>query len=342
MYFPYLHGKQKEVLALRHLAPVLGPEGKLQPVLEPVRQAATSMRHTLEACEAHRLQVWLVVNPMQQDFELLAPVQTLEWGRRLFTSLSRRQWIHPTLMLGPALTPDVVRRFLQMFPARPVGVVVGPDSPPLSEVMGLLAGAQVRMVFFKSSEPTPRARVAAGNAGCVWVEDRHLPENHELRASERHPFTSRHLTYRSDGFAGFSDYTTLPSRADSPDLASRIVAFRLSYLRTDPAPRDFWLEHFMCGRVTAEDGGSEARFRLALQAFQSALGRPGACFGPTDAVQRYLTSLIDGVPPSRALSKQWELMHHLELVSGVLAGRFPETRMSRLPESLLERRADWG
>jgi hypothetical protein len=335
MYFPYLHGKQKEVLALRHLAPVLGSEGQLQPVLEPVRQAATSVRHTLEACETHRLQVWLVVNPVRQDFELLPPAQSLEWGRQLFTSLPKRQWIHPTLMLGPSLTPAVMRRFVQLFGARPLGIVVGPDAPPLHEVMTLLGGAQVRMVFFKDIEPTPAARAAIGAAGCVWVEDRRLPENPELRISERHLFTDRALTFRADGLAGFSDYTTLPSRPEAPELPSRLAAFRLSCLRTAPASGEFWIEHFMGGRFGPEEGGADARFRQALLAFHAALDRTDVSFGPTEAVRRYLTGLIDGIVPTRALSKQWEVMHHLELVSGVLAGRFPAKPSTGAPDSLL-------
>ena len=335
MYFPYLHGKQKEVLALRHLAAVLGSEGHLQPVLEPVRQATTSVRHTLEACETHRLQVWLVINPVRQDFDLLPPAQSLEWGRQLFTSLPRRQWIHPTLMLGPSMTPAVLRRFVQLFGSRPLGIVVGPDAPPLHEVMALLGGAQVRMVFFKDIEPTPSARAAAGAAGCVWVEDRRLPENPELRVSERHLFTDRAVTFVRDGLAGFSDYTTLPSRPEAPELSSRLAAFRLSCLRTAPATGEFWIEHFMGGRSGVEEGGADARFRQSLLAFHAALDRTVVSFGPTEAVRRYLAGLIEGTVPTRALSKQWELMHHLELVSGVLAGRFPTRPAAGVPDSLL-------
>ncbi|WP_431265125.1 sce7725 family protein [Roseateles chitinivorans] len=337
MYFPYLHGKQKEVLALRHLAPVLGRDGQLQPVLEPVRQATTSVRHTLEACEAHRLQVWLVVNPVRQDFELLPPAQSLEWGRQLFTSLPRRQWIHPTLMLGPSLTASLIRRFVQLFGSRPLGLVAGPDAPPLHEVMTLLGGAQVRTVFFKDIEPTHAARVAVGPAGCVWVENRRLPESPELRVSERHLFTDRALTFHSDGFAGFSDYTTLPSRPEAPELASRLAAFRLSGLRTAPATGEFWIEHFLGGRFGPDEGGADGRFRQALLALQAALDRTDVCFGPTEAVRRYLDALAGGTVPTRALSKQWEVMHHLELVSGVLAGRFPPKPVAVAPEGLLMR-----
>ncbi len=337
MYFPYLHGKQKEVLALRHLAPLLGAEGCLQPVLEPVRQVATSLRHTLEACEAQRLQAWLVVNPVRQDFDLLPAAQALEWGRQLFTSLPKRQWIHPTLLLGPDLTPETLRRFVQLFAARPLGLVVGPGAPPLVEVLALLGGAQVRMVFLKGGELSPamRAAIAAAGAGCVRVEDPRLPENHDLRLSERHLFTDSALSFRAAGLAGFSDYTTLPSRPEAPELASRIASFRLSGLRVASPLGEIWTEHFIGARPGPAESSADARFHLALQALRTAIERGDLCFGPTEAVRLYLCSLIEGSLPTRALSKQWELMHHLELVSGMLAGRFPPRSAADGPQGLL-------
>lgn len=339
MYFPYLHGKQKEVLALRHLAAVLGAEGVVQPILEPVRQASTSLRHTLEACEAHKLQVWLIINPTRQDFEPLRPAQSIEWGRHLYTSLSRRQWIHPALMLGPALTPEAVRRFAHVFGTRPVGIVVGRDSPPLHEVMALLAGVQVARVFFRDAEPAPQARAAAGSAGCVWVEDRKLPDAAELRQRDRHPFTDRHLHYRAEGFVGFSDYTTLPSRPDMPDAPPRSECFRMSFIHHDERAGDsIWTEHFT-GYRGPDERSPSARFGHALQAFRESLDRTDASFGPTESVRRYLGSIITATPPSRALSKQWEVMHHLELVSGLLTGRFAGTFPARVPADLLGRTA---
>ncbi|MBO9685872.1 MAG: sce7725 family protein [Mitsuaria chitosanitabida] len=339
MYHPYLHGKQKEVLALRHLASLLGAEAVVQPVIEPMRQAATSLRHTLEACEAHRLQVWLVINPMRQDFEPLRPAQAMEWGRHFYGSLPARQWIHPVLMLGPALTPDAVRRFAHVFGTRPVGLVVGHDAPPLHDVMALLGGVDVRRVFFRDAEPAPQARAAAGPAGCVWVEDRRLPEAADLRQRDRHPFSDRHLRYRAEGFAGFSDYTTLPSRPDAPDPTPRAECFRMSFIHHDKLAGDsIWTEHFT-GPRGAEDLGAGGRFRQALQGFRESLDRPDASFGPTEAVRRYLGSMITTTPPSRALSKQWEVMHHLELVSGLLTGRFAGAFPARVPEDLLGRTA---
>ncbi|KAI1698998.1 hypothetical protein Ddc_18790 [Ditylenchus destructor] len=338
MYFPYLHGKQKEVLALRHLAAVLGADGVVQPILEPVRQAATSLRHTLEACEAHKLQIWLVVNPTRQDFEPLKPAQSMEWGHQLYTSLPQRQWIHPVLTLGPALTPELVRRFAHVFGTRPVGIVVGHDAPPLHDVMALLGGVQVQRVFFRDAEPAPKARASAGTAGCVWVEDRRLPDSADLRQRDRHPFTDRHLHYRAEGFVGFSDYTTLPSRPDMPDAPPRSECFRMSYIHHDAQRGDsIWTEHFTGYRVSDERGGS--RFDQALQCFRESLDRGDASFGPTESVRRYLSSLITATPPSRALSKQWEVMHHLELVSGLLSGRFAGHFPARVPEDLLGRTA---
>lgn len=324
MYFPYLHAKQKEVLALRHLAPTLAQDGRVQPVIEPVRHLATSLRHTLDITEASGQPVWLIVNPVQEDFAGQPAQQTMEWGRSLFISLPKRQHVHPALMLGPTLTPEIARRFITTFGPRPLALVVGTDSPPLADVMAEIPTEHIRYVFFKGDEPTPSVRAAARTAGCVWVQQPRQPDPKALRADDCHLFGDHHLHYAERGYAGFSDYTTLPSIPSPTSSLSRSVAFRLSYIhRGLQAAGSIWLEHFSAIDPAETTRNADGRFRSALQRFRSAFDRPQVCFGPTEAVRRYLTSLIDNAPPSRSLSKQWEVMHHLELVSGMLAGRFP-------------------
>src|SRR5690348_5838553 len=62
MYFPYLRGKQFELLALRELAPRLGREQQVTPIIEPVRAPGDS---GIDRCLTSLLQVNL-------DFVLIA------------------------------------------------------------------------------------------------------------------------------------------------------------------------------------------------------------------------------------------------------------------------------
>ena len=109
MYFPYLHGMQKEMLALRQSIPLLATDACVQPVIEPVRHRLASLIHTLQACENEGLPVWIVVNPMLQEFAGVAPAPALSWGRHLMSAIQPRKLLYPTLLLHAGMTVEVVR-----------------------------------------------------------------------------------------------------------------------------------------------------------------------------------------------------------------------------------------
>ena len=48
MYFPYLRGKQFELIAIRELAEMLAASGKIIPIIEPVKEVS-SYKKTFEA-----------------------------------------------------------------------------------------------------------------------------------------------------------------------------------------------------------------------------------------------------------------------------------------------------
>ncbi|WP_293879041.1 MULTISPECIES: sce7725 family protein [unclassified Sphingobacterium] len=62
MYFPYLRGKQFELIALRELVGLpLNPE-KIIPIIEPVKKNTSSLRTALKALSGANIRVQLVVN----------------------------------------------------------------------------------------------------------------------------------------------------------------------------------------------------------------------------------------------------------------------------------------
>ena len=64
LYFPYLRGKQFELLALKELSPLLGAQQKVLPVIEPVRKPGGSgLDRCLSAVAASGLEFILIMNP---------------------------------------------------------------------------------------------------------------------------------------------------------------------------------------------------------------------------------------------------------------------------------------
>lgn len=63
MYFPYLRGKQFELIALRELVSLpLNPE-KIVPIVEPVKQGLKTVSTALKALRPLNVQIQLIINP---------------------------------------------------------------------------------------------------------------------------------------------------------------------------------------------------------------------------------------------------------------------------------------
>lgn len=326
MYFSYLYGKQKEMLALRQLAPQLAADDRVQPLIEPVKHMTASLRQTLDACEQHGLTYWLVMNPVEQEFAGLPAASTLGWSRHLLASLQGRRCARAVLLAGPALTAEAVRLFALGFAGQTVGLVMAPGGAALEELLPLLDGVRLGRVFFKEQTPTPAQRAALRGIDLIRVERRAVPglsrRDWQTRNVPPSCFSDSHLTYERDGYGGFSDFTSLPSW---PDLGGKVNApghFHLSYLCRGPLGPTLWVQHFVPEVPAPGEHRADHQFRSALRKFRRFIDDPCVSIGPTEAAHRYLSCLINGYPPSQALNKQWEVMHHLELVSGLLAGRF--------------------
>ena len=69
MYFPYLRGKQFELLALRELVPLMmSNREKISPIIEPVKNTSTLI-NTLSELRKGDINFNIIVNPSVGDFK---------------------------------------------------------------------------------------------------------------------------------------------------------------------------------------------------------------------------------------------------------------------------------
>ena len=62
MYFPYLRGRQFELIALRELVEKDVLSGRIMPIIEPVKLSATLVK-TIETYGKHNKQLAIITNP---------------------------------------------------------------------------------------------------------------------------------------------------------------------------------------------------------------------------------------------------------------------------------------
>ena len=69
MYFPYLRGKQFELLALRELAELPLDSFKISPIIEPVKKDLKGIQTMVTALNRHKVDIQLIVNPEKGDLQ---------------------------------------------------------------------------------------------------------------------------------------------------------------------------------------------------------------------------------------------------------------------------------
>ena len=69
MYYPYLRGKQFELLALREFANKNANNRTIVPIIEPVKNTFNSLRTAIEVMLKQGLSFALVLNPNDGDFK---------------------------------------------------------------------------------------------------------------------------------------------------------------------------------------------------------------------------------------------------------------------------------
>ena len=63
MYYPYLRGKQFELLALREFAEKYSDDCKVFPIIEPVKSSFNSMKIAIKKLQEKKINFALVLNP---------------------------------------------------------------------------------------------------------------------------------------------------------------------------------------------------------------------------------------------------------------------------------------
>lgn len=324
MYFPYLYGKQKELIAIRRLAAALHGEGMVVPVVEPVREDAGTLLLTLRACEKASLPSFVIVNPALLQFAGAGAGSRYKWGRDLFTKLGKYKAARPTLLVSTGTTIADIKKFKSDYATGPVGFVIRtPDLPVTAIATEIGALPAESRVFLHGAMPSPAALTALHKKRCVWVEAR-FPE--QARNADYHGFsmfTDVHLTHALSGYAGFSDFTVLPATAKDGGGPAGAVAIHLTYLNTAASARgEVWVQHFVSDRSDVADTDTPGKFLEALAKFDAALKRKHTSFGMTPAADAYKASYDTSSPPTLAANKQWEIEHHLDLMSGILSKRY--------------------
>ena len=240
MYFPYLRGKQFELIALRELSQFVKVENLISPIIEPVKETTVTLNKTLESLRTNNFNFNLVLNPqvgdMQNVAEVLKLINTLQDYSNYQpsfivderTNLSSLAQIVTTNQLenlslicnGIPNDEDVLMNFLETNPVKYVIINEGISSKR----------------FLRNLKRSPIEKVTLSDAFNV------MKRNVDYIQKDNEFYSDEHLFYIEDGFIGFSDFLTIGQEYVDGGFLPYAVAIHLTYPNEKS---EFWIRHFV-------------------------------------------------------------------------------------------------
>jgi hypothetical protein len=312
MYFPYLRGKQFELLALRELAILPLEPDKISPIIEPIKKDLKSILTLVITLNRIGIQIQLIVNPEHGDLKNKTSEIT-DWIDRL-----PEQGITNVI---PTFIINSERDFVLL---RDVISDKGYDKSGYSIV-------QLNQI---SSTAALANVVSITNAQNVFIQINHLfglkrkykkeivsylndpfvkqKKNADYEHFPDENFSNDYFYYHEEQYRGFADYLTIGGEYIEGGMLPYAVAIHLTY--KDPESEDIRIRHFLSD---SNDGieDTAGKFYEALSKLVLFVDKHHF---DSLAICQFKSYYERQAFPGLGIIKKLSIMHHIELIQSLL------------------------
>lgn len=292
MYYPFLRGKQFDLLALNDLLEQRLLSDKIIPIIEPVRDS-TTLKKTLQLFSKQQHPLYLIDNPLVGTYRLFEE-KKYSWD-------VDESVIHKGIFLsseGAVVAPDDLLIFDTEYSPR-----------RLHDIQSMMATSNLFLI-------PDEGRYRRLGERSIVLKEAFQPQRKVEDYGDKPDdfFTDEHLFYARDGYQGFSDYTIEGKRYFDKGGPSRAIALHITYI---DAYQNIRLKHF----VSDSNEDAKDQEKKFLEALEKCLGwylrnqdQLLLTRGMAQLFEYWQTQKFPGL----GTIKKWSLAHHLELVGDFL------------------------
>lgn len=309
MYYPYLRGKQFELLALREFSQEIPKPSHVCPIIEPVKKTLNSLKTALETLLRQNVKFALVLNPVEGDYkrhqiDLMKEIPILDQNRN--------NWIPAFLYRENG---EYINTFIKEKNLKNVMIIFSnPSNISDKQAVNLLEMENVDYVVANiEKDRSNRRRLSNFGKQLIRLDDQFhdLPRNADYLNIPEEKFSEEHRYYQEEGYAGFSDYTTLPSIFKDSGMLPYAVAIHMTYLKNDD---EIYIRHFVSDS-NIDNTNIQRKFYEAASKFKSFFKN----IDQTIASRNLINFLDEKRYPGLGVIKKISIKNHLELVENCLS-----------------------
>lgn len=314
MYFPYLFGRQFELLALRGVAKKLGEKKKITPIIEPVKsKPADLLRALKEIFDADSAAI-VIANPLQGDFKDISLTEKKKW----FMSIKTEFATNPNLIWGCKITSSTtlaaINTFIAQFPGK-IALIhwSEKDTADLDALIKPNAGRITNVYVHPHISSAYRMALSGINV---------LARN-GFNVAERNAdyppvelYDDLNLVYSSkEKMNGYADFTVTGMAFKEGGGQAHAVAIHMSYERPT---KDIGINHFVSDTTTIPPSDPNLKIGECLIKLDNYINLNKHILVYSNAAKKFQQIYTSGLPTSLGKLKQYSIEHHLELMHSLL------------------------
>lgn len=307
MYYPYLRGKQFELLALREFSRETPTPSHICPIIEPVKSSFNGLKTAIDALSSKKIRFALVLNPSDGDFR--REQQDILVNLPFLKELGG--WTPAFIYKGNGSRIDT---YIATNSLNDV-MIIFQDSIDLSkeDVSQLLGNNSVKYVVANlEGDRRNRRLLAKSGKDLIRLDDQfhEQPRNADYQDIPEEKFTEEHKYYSEEGYNGFADYVTLPSNFKESGMLPYAVAIHMTYQKNED---EIFVRHFVSDHNSDNTNipGKFYEAAIKLKAFYSGI------LG-THASSELIAILDANRYPGLGVLKKLSIKNHLELIENYL------------------------
>lgn len=307
MYFPYLRGKQFELIALRELSAVIG-ERKISPIIEPVKSRTSGLNRAIASLVEANSNFTIIVNPRVGELRNRHREVINGVNQMIPASYSNFQF---GIIIDETNDAELIRGLLEDLERdnKRLTLIHFIRKPENQE---LVPFDQFEIVFNIIESSLRRYPRKFDTQTVALLDDPFttLDRNADYLELGEETFSEEHAYFREDGFAGYADYGPIGSTWSEGGFQPYAVVIHLTYLVNNI----FKIRHFTSeSNEDADDVANKFReANLKLNGFISQ--------NHIDTIAtREFSDLHQRMHyPGLGTIKKLSIMNHLELVNSVI------------------------
>jgi hypothetical protein len=247
MYFPYLRGKQFELIAIRELAEMISNSGEIIPIIEPVKEVS-SYKKTFETLHQQNVEYCFILNARVGNMNL---GQTL----RFLSKFEGKGRIIYAFIIDNQTSIKKLRQFIKEeidLPKQRIAFIHRQPPADADNFEDLIKDVPVKynIVFENFSRRYTRNlryQYSDDNNNLVLMADRFQikERNSDYRQVPDEFFSDDPLFYKEENYIGFSDFLTIGDGYSELGFTPHAVAIHLTY----PKNKEIWVRHFVSDTI---------------------------------------------------------------------------------------------